>query len=90
MRRLFFLAIGCSASVHHCAELCLLQGLAVEKAFPPSSRRRRSRLTIVLSCASCLLQGLAVEKALVLLPEDHPWQQNFELQIGGCSLRLKR
>lgn len=30
------------------------------------------------------LQGLAVDKALVLLPKDHPWQQNFELQIGGC------
>ncbi|PRW44982.1 Camphor resistance family isoform 1 [Chlorella sorokiniana] len=26
--------------------------------------------------------GLAVDKALVLLPPDHPWQQNFELQIG--------
>ena len=27
--------------------------------------------------------GLPTERPLVLLPADHPWQANFELQIGA-------
>ncbi|EFN56313.1 hypothetical protein CHLNCDRAFT_144735 [Chlorella variabilis] len=36
---------------------------------------------IGLFAASSTL-GLAVDKALALLPKGHPWQSNFELQIG--------
>lgn len=38
----------------------------------------------------CTMQGLAVDKSLVLLPAEHPWQHNFELQIGGWPGRCRR
>lgn len=41
---------------------------------------------IGLFAASSTL-GLAVDKALAALPAAHPWQANFELQIGGCWQR---
>lgn len=31
--------------------------------------------------------GLSVDKPLALLPKGHPWQSNFELQIGAASGR---
>lgn len=41
---------------------------------------------IGLFAASSVL-GLATEKAMALLPRDHAWQANLELQLGRVSGR---
>lgn len=82
------MAVACSTNTV-CVS-CAQHGLALGNALvlPLSAQRfHAATASIDKSCQVLVppdLQGLAVDKALVLLPKDHPWQQNFELQIGGC------
>ncbi|KAI3426157.1 hypothetical protein D9Q98_008534 [Chlorella vulgaris] len=65
--------LGCGGGWGPC-----LQGSIYFKDLPPNMLG----CFIIGTFAASSTVGLTVDKSMALLPFDHPWQSNFELQIG--------